>query len=108
MQQTQTKQIYNFIKANKFATAQQVADALAITSANACKMLYAMEQRNYVQQVKLEGLRAMYVANKNVKLNKKRARKATVAKAKPNTNASIVMQAREAIAQLNKLILQLA
>jgi DNA-binding transcriptional regulator YhcF (GntR family) len=102
---TQTAQIFKFVKANKLATAQQIAQATQINSSTVAKLLWQLAQRKAVTQVKVEGMRCMYVANKNVVLRKKRtAKKATAKQATIRTTAKQAQAIiSEAIAKLQAL-----
>lgn len=102
---TQTQQIYKYVKANKLATAQQVATALKLNTSTVAKLLYSLQQRNAVKQVKVKTMRCMYIANTKVKFNKQRTVR-TSTKVR-TANASTIAQAQKAIAQLQQLVTKL-
>jgi DNA-binding transcriptional regulator YhcF (GntR family) len=101
--QTATQQIYKYVKANKLATARQIAQALNMQANTVSKLCWQMEQRNAMQQVKVEGMRSMYVAKRNAKFNAPKAtkRKTTASKAQ---NAKHVMEVKQAIAHMQALL----
>jgi DNA-binding transcriptional regulator YhcF (GntR family) len=102
--QTATQQIYKYVKANKLATAKQIAQALNLNANTVSKLCWQMEQRNAMQQVKVEGMRSMYVAKRNAKFNKPKATKRTTTTAKRNTQ---VMEVKQAIVAMQKLLRKL-
>jgi len=115
--QTQTAIIYKYIKANKLCTAQQIASALNINVNSVHKMLYAMQQHNYITKFKVATVKAMYVANARTQFTttmRKAKRKATkhtaTAKRTQQSNKahSIILNAQQAIVALQQLIKQVA
>ena len=104
--QTATQQIYKYVKANKLATAKQIAEALNMQANTVSKLCWQMEQRNAMQQVKIEGMRSMYVAKRNAKFNKARSTTAT-AKRKATVQAKQVMEVKQAIVAMQKLLRKL-
>lgn len=96
--QTATQQIYKYVKANKLATARQIAQALNMQANTVSKLCWQMEQRNAMQQVKVEGMRSMYVAKRNAKFNAPRSTK---------RNAKHVMEVKQAIAHMQALLRKL-
>jgi DNA-binding transcriptional regulator YhcF (GntR family) len=98
--QTTSQAIYKFLKANKLSTAQQVATALNLNVNTVSKLLWQLAKRNAVQQVKVDGMRCMYVAQRNAKFNAPKAqpRKTSTKQTKQ------VLELKQAIVLMQKLL----
>ena len=105
--QTATQQIYKYVKANKLATARQIAQALNMQTTTVSKLCWQMEQRNAVQQVKVAGMRSMYVAMRNAKFNAPRSTKRKTTASKAQSTKHVVMEVKQAIVAMQAILRKL-